>query len=418
LYSDSDFEKLRFEVTMASLWKDDRSPYFTACVALYEGRAHRQLKKSTGTADRKLARRIADELEETGHGRRTAEEVSSFLGSIKDLRCAIASRKAFNDVLLKATGHGLTTKTVRGYGAEWLERVNGEVSASTWTKYQKTVEQFADFLGSRADVEMAMIRRDDISRFRDEQGKRVARSTANLALKIVRLFFASAERDGIVAKNEAKAVQILKAPNGDEGRRAFTVEEVKRVLEVCDPEWRSMVVFGLYTGARLGDIATLTWRNLDLQSAELRFVTGKTGRTMILPLAGPLKAHVERLPAGDDPKAFLHPRAAGVVERQGGRVGSLSNQFYEILADAGLVAHRSHRAAEKGGGRAGKRQGSTITFHSLRHSFVSWLKATGVAQSVAMDLAGHQSVEVSRNYTHTTDELKAAALGRLPDLVG
>jgi hypothetical protein len=35
-----------------------------------------------------------------------------------------------------------------------------------------------------------------------------------------------------------------------------------------------------------------------------------------------------------------------------------------------------------------------------------------------MDLAGHESVEVSRNYTHTTDELKVAALGRLPDLVG
>jgi site-specific recombinase XerC len=342
---------------MASIWKDDRSPYFTACLALYEGRRHRQLKKSTGTTDRKLARRIAEELEEAGHGRKTGEEVSAFLASIKDLRSQSASRKAFNDVLMRSTGHGLASKTVRGYGDEWLERVKGEVSPATWTRYQKTVEQLNGHLAGRADADMATIRRDDIARFRDEQGKRVARSTANLALKIVRLLFASAERDGIVVKNEAKAVQVLKGVNDGDGRRAFTVEEVKRVLAVCDPEWRSLVIFGLYTGARLGDIAKLTWRNLDLEGSEIRFVTRKTGRRMMLPLAGPLKAHVAGLPAGDDPKAFLHPRAAGVVERQGGRVGSLSNQFYDVLAEAGLVPTRSHRATEKpkGDGRRPER---------------------------------------------------------------
>ena len=35
-------------------------------------------------------------------------------------------------------------------------------------------------------------------------------------------------------------------------------------LSVADDEWRSMILFGLYTGARLSDVASLTWENIDL----------------------------------------------------------------------------------------------------------------------------------------------------------
>ena len=48
-----------------------------------------------------------------------------------------------------------------------------------------------------------------------------------------------------------------------------------------------MILFGLYTGQRLGDIATLRWNNLDLVRGELRLSTRKTDKTMVLPLARP-----------------------------------------------------------------------------------------------------------------------------------
>jgi len=46
-----------------------------------------------------------------------------------------------------------------------------------------------------------------------------------------------------------------------------------------------MIPFGLYTGQRLADVATLRWDNLDLAKDEIRFTTRKTGRPMILPIA-------------------------------------------------------------------------------------------------------------------------------------
>ena len=53
------------------------------------------------------------------------------------------------------------------------------------------------------------------------------------------------------------------------------MRELEAVLSVADPEWQSMILFGLYSGQRLMDIARLTWANIDLIRNELRLVTAK-----------------------------------------------------------------------------------------------------------------------------------------------
>ena len=121
-----------------------------------------------------------------------------------------------------------------------------------------------------------------------------------------------------------------------------------------------MILFGLYTGQRLGDIARLTWANLDLPGQRLRLTTQKTGKTLIIPMAEPLARHVESLPVSDDTSSPLHPRASAVLDAQG-KTGGLSNQFADLLAQAGLRAGRH----AKSGGPVAK---SSLSFHSLRHN--------------------------------------------------
>ena len=95
--------------------------------------------------------------------------------------------------------------------------------------------------------------------------------------------------------NPAERVTILKQRKDFE-RRPFTLPELKRLMELEDTEWRGMILFGLYTGQRLGDIATLTRKNLDLTQEEIRLTTGKTGRRQLLPLSAPLLDYVGKLP--------------------------------------------------------------------------------------------------------------------------
>jgi integrase len=182
-------------------------------------------------------------------------------------------------------------------------------------------------------------------------------------------------------------------------------------LTACrdDAEWRGLVLFGLYLGQRLGDLAKLTWRAVNFETGEIAFTAHKTGPRVVLPLVQVLVDYLSALPTSDNPNAYIFPNSA-----KHKRTASLSNQFREILVDAGLVEPRGYRTTKKG--RAHAREASEISFHSLRHSAVTMLKASGLSDVIAREIVGHESAAVSRHYTHlSTDDLRNA-MQRLPDV--
>ena len=193
-------------------------------------------------------------------------------------------------------------------------------------------------------------------------------------------------------------------------RRPFTLLEIKRVLKACgdDTEWRGLVLFGLYLGQRLGDLAKLTWRAVNFETGEIAFTARKTGRRIVLPLVQPLNDYLASLPTSDNPNAYIFPKT------QRKRTASLSNQFREILSDAGLVDTARTRGNQKR--PLASARDEEISFHSLRHSAVTMLKAAGVSDFIAREIVGHESAAVSRQYTHLTTDDKRAAMQRLPDV--
>jgi len=233
-----------------------------------------------------------------------------------------------------------------------------------------------------------------------------------LGVKVLRICLGEAARQELLAVNPAVRVKLLKS-TAESKRRAFTLDEIKRILKACgdDVEWRGLVLFGLYLGQRLGDLAKLTWRAVDLDTGEVACSTRKTGQRIVLPLVQPLPDYLASLPASDNPNAFIFPRAASAK-----RTASLSNQFRDILVAARLVEPRPRRHKSTGKGRNKAREASEISFHSLRHSAVTMLKAAGVSDFIAREIVGHESAAVSRQYTHLTADDKRAAMQRLPDV--
>src|SRR5262249_38165761 len=148
-------------------------------------------------------------------------------------------------------------------------------------------------------------------------------STANLSVKVLRVCLGEAVRQGLLTNSQAVRVKFLKS-TAESKRRAFTLSEIKRILKACehDQEWRGLVPFGLYLGQRLGDLAKLTWRAVDLEAGAVAFRTRKTGRRMVLPLVQPLSDYLGSLQSSDNPNAYIFPNAAAHK-----RTGRLSNQF-------------------------------------------------------------------------------------------
>ena len=191
---------------------------------------------------------------------------------------------------------------------------------------------------------------------------------------------------------------------------------MKRLIAAADNEWRSLILFGLYTGQRLGDLAQLTWANVNLQQDEIRLVTNKTGRQQIIPLNPTLREHVETLPVGDDPRQPLHTRAFASVEKSG-KVGTLSRQFYELMVDVGMAPPKKHRKNENSTGRDGLRNMFALSFHSLRHTATSLMKNAGISPAIVQDIIGHDSEAISANYTHIDEAAKRNALSAMPNIL-
>jgi integrase len=102
------------------------------------------------------------------------------------------------------------------------------------------------------------------------------------------------------------------------------------------------------------------------------------------------------------------------VVRSQRRSGTLSNQFSDLLAQAGLREKGSHK--RKGKGRAEKRKSGGLSFHALRHTAVSLLKDAGIPEAVVMELVGHDSKAMSAHYTHVGTEALEKAVGSLPSV--
>jgi integrase len=114
------------------------------------------------------------------------------------------------------------------------------------------------------------------------------------------------------------------------------------------------------------------------------------------------------LPASDNPNAPIFPRSATIRH-----TGTLSNQFRDILVEAGLAEPYTMNGKK---GRSAARETIDVSFHSLRHTATSMLKAAGVSNAIAMQIIGHESEAVSRQYTHlSTDDLRPA-MAKLPDV--
>ena len=381
---------------MSCVWKSSKSRFW---IAQFTDHTGRRRNRSTKTTDRRKAEKLAEHFEGAYARKRTARQI----------------REVIATAYAEITGEQLVNKSFRSFAQSWLAAKRHEVAESTLDFYRKAADKFLAHLGALADADLAEITREHILDFRNREAETFAPRTVNHDLKAVKMLFLSARRDGLITDNPAEDVKTVAQRGEKRSRRPFSLDELRSVLSVADDEWRSMILFGLYTGARLSDVASLTWENLDLPARELRFIAKKTGKTIILPLDGPLAAHSETLPAADSARTPLHPRAFSIVEKQG-KTGHLSNQFTDLLAQAGLRKKQPHRKTnDKEQGRRRRNEG--LSFHSLRHTAVTLLKEAGVPQAVVMELVGHDNEEMSQHYTRVGRTALEGAARAFPDLL-
>jgi integrase len=379
---------------MATVIKRGKAAKFWT--ALFRDHTGRRYCLSTKETDKRLALVVAQEWEKAAWQIRSKAQTQRVIDRLHEMM----------------TGDRISRFSLREYAAAWLNLKKHETAkSSTLAFYRQSVEAMLAFLKVRCDMPLPELLRDDVIDYRAHLAETLHPRTANHHLQCLRMILRDAKHEGLIADDPSEGVRGVKTEQESVMRRAFTPQEVEKVLALCDPEWRSMVLFGLYLGPpRLMDIATLNWKAIDKQRWVVRIAPSKKGQMMIRPIVGPLQKHIQsslEVPPDGGP---IHPRACALVQKDG-KSATLSNQFARILEAAGLRADH-----HKGSGR--RRTLNELSFHSLRHTCVSWFKDAGGSQSEAMAFVGHASPEINQHYTHVNDESMRRVADRMPDVTG
>ena len=224
----------------------------------------------------------------------------------------------------------------------------------------------------------------------------------NVDVAILSSGFNAALRQGHITVNPCLAIERLK--NTPVRKGVFSPEQVAALVETSQGDWRGLILLAFYSGQRLQDCANLRWRAIDLLSEikTIRFAVRKTGAEIVSVIHPSLENYLLSLPAPESDDAFLFPSLAEC------KTGLLSKRFSELMTlaniDRGLLRER-----DKSG-----RSVSSLSFHSLRHSFTSILANAGVAEEMRMALTGHKERAVHQRYTHRELQRLADAIGMLP----
>jgi integrase len=385
---------------MASIHKQAKKPHWFCAYTTPDGKRH---FKSTGTADKDVAKEVC----------RTWAQAALHGDDLTPDKAREIIAKGVADSLL-AVGHTLPSSTISEWCERWLETKEVENEPTTHTRYELAIRVFLEFLGSKAARKLETVTVDAVMQFRDACAKRSSVGSTNTNLRILRACLNAARQQGLLSNNPASMVKALKE-RGQSKRREMTLDEIRSVLRTCgDTPWRGLVLTGLYTGQRLGDCARLAWGQVDLVGKTINFVAQKTRKRLSMSLAEPLADYLSSLPSSDSPKAFVFPRFA---ELAGGVTAPLSKAFAEeILIPAGLMTPRPKHHSSAGKGRKALRVVNEVTFHSLRHSFTTMLKAAGASNALAQLIVGHDSPTVSARYTHLGAEDTTEPIGKLPDV--
>jgi integrase len=363
-----------------------QTPYW---YAVYRDETGRRRKRSTKLTSKSKALEMANALQ------RAANEARR--GALTEAR----ARDLLSEILQSVNGEGLRAFTVQQWLDLFVRQKQKSRAGRTFLRHAQTMRDFIEFLGYRARLNIAAITPKDIADFRDErQSSGLAPATLNGDVAILSSAFNAALKQGHISANPCAAIEAVR--DRGEPKSTFSPEQVAALVQAADGDWRGLILTAFYTGARLNDCASLRWKSVDLVSEikTLKFKQTKTGREIVTAIHPELEEYLLSLPAPESDEAFLFPSLVGR--------NNLSRAFSEIMKRARI----ENRIIRKPG--ASGHAVHALSFHSLRHSFVSILANAGIGEDLRMALAGHTERATQRRYTHNELARLRDAIGVLP----
>lgn len=166
--------------------------------------------------------------------------------------------------------------TVKAYIETFLEQKSCELALNTQTLYRNELKKFSEF-ENMGEKKFADILPCDVKGFINDLQKRgYAISSVKTTFTILHLFFETAIQDGLI---DISPMQRIKPPKqskdkiSEEKMRYLSKKQVDTLQNaLLEEEFEKRVLFivMLDTGCRRGEIAALQWKNINLETGEIK----------------------------------------------------------------------------------------------------------------------------------------------------
>ncbi len=275
------------------------------------------------------------------------------------------------------------------------------VAANTLSSYRRDLRRYHEHLTLRGIDDLTRVTEFDVSEFvvalrrgdPDTGAVPLSAVSAARALVAVRGLHKFATAEGVTELDVARGV---KPPTP--GRRlpkSLSVDEVLALLEAAGGDSpsdgplalrnRALLEVLYSTGARISEAVGLDVDDVDTEARSV-LLRGKGGKQRLVPIGRPAVRALENYFVRGRPGLAQRGRGTPAIflNARGGRLSRQS--AWQVLQDA----------AERAGIT------STVSPHTMRHSFATHLLEGGADVRVVQELLGHASVTTTQIYTLVT----------------
>lgn len=212
--------------------------------------------------------------------------------------------------------------------------------------------------------------------------------TVRKTLQIIKSILNLAVDNDFIVKNVANPVKM---PTFRRKDKKILSKEERAIIENSNNKYRDFFTFLLYTGLRKGEIAALTWDNIDF---DKNLITVKNSASFITN-----QGTIKSTKNGDERIIPMLDKTRKILERRSHNSKSkyiFYKQNLDMLSD--IAIKRMLESFKKD-------TGLEFTLHQLRHTFCTMLYYSGISSKKAQQIMGHRSLQVTLEiYTHLDEQ--------------
>ncbi len=252
-----------------------------------------------------------------------------------------------------------------------------------------------------------------------------SKSQVTIIVGTMKNIFATAYAEGLVERDPTVALIRPKTQRKND-RRALTVDETRRILEVIRTHPESLLLAVLYyLGVRRGEALGLKWGDFDFTEDQVHIVRD-IDYTGSIAQVGDLKTQASDryipVPAELKQMLLLNKGKTNEYIFHTGKGAPLPQATFKriwsrLMLAAGCVEWREKKPDTDREYDILKCIKPTLTPHFFRHNFVTLLYEAGVDPLIAMKIVGHSNYQTTADvYTHIKEDMLKKSTVNLADV--